>query len=293
MYTPIEILEEFRKEGSYSVRKINITNKSILSTGKDFLVMNSIVVSIANNGWVACVYPDLYRVSSRHWVYFSWNAKLLSNKYDQVKIKKGKLVIQEGEIKTGLLLLEFISLMKQPVDNYSFENYDKSCNIMRQLGWGKILNYPFYPHNTEEGLELYSLYGPVIFKDTNYVPIKLTASNVYYFPEATNYLTDEEIERINRDKFISVGNEGVKLVVEHEKYRYIDIIIKSFIKIIGVRYQKNWDVIDSEAFIRDPLYSPKASSMNHLIPDYTDAHTMKNNIGAVQYKKTHVGGNNG
>lgn len=293
MFTPIEILEDFRKKGNYNIKKIEITNSDILSTENDFLLMNSIIISVANNGWVATIYPDLYRMSSKNWVTFSWNCNLLVNKYDQFLMKNGKLVAREGKINIGLLLLEFISLMQYPIKDENYKNYINSCNMMKQLGWGKILSYPFYPYSTAEGLELHSVYGPIVFKDTKYVPIKLTTSNVYYFLDATGYLTDDEIKHIRQDKYISIGENGIKVVVENEKYRHIDVIAQSLLKIIGVRYQKNWNIINSGTTIKNPLYSLKTAPLSHLIPDYSDIHTMRNNVGAIQYKKTHTGGHNG
>ena len=293
MFKTIKILEEFCKKSNYNIKKIEIFNKDILATGKDFLLMDSIVISVANNGWVASIYPDLYRISSKNWVVFSWNSKFLSNKYDQFLIKDGKLIAREGKIETGLLLLEFMSLMQYPIKDDSYKEYMNSCDMMSQLGWKKILKYPFYPSNTENGLELYTIYGPIVFKNTKYVPIKLTVSNVYYFPEALHYLSDEEIQKISQNKYISVEESGIKVVVENEKYRHVDIIAQSLLKVIGVRYQKNWNVINSGTTIKNPLYSLKSSPLSHLMPDYSDIHTMENNIGAIQYKKTHTGGSNG
>lgn len=288
MYNPIEILEDFRKKGTYNIRKIDIINDTMLSTGKDFLLMHTIVISIANNGWVASIYPDLYRVSSKKWTYFSWASNIIAGKYDQAIIKQGKLVVQEGEVNPGLILLEFISFMEFPVDNESFQSYTYACNMLYQLGWGKILNYPFYPINTQDGIELYSLYGPIIFNDTPYAPIKLTASNIYYFPQALDYLTEDEVKELEKDKYISINDGTIKIVVEDEKYRYIDTIIKSLLKIIGIRYGKNWIVIDNPISKKDPLYSSKISYFNHIIPDYNDVHTMRKNVGAIQYKKTRM-----
>lgn len=293
MFNTVEILEEFCKKGKYNLKKIEVINEEILSTGKDFLLMNSIVISVANNGWVASIYPDLQRIPSEKWVLFSWNMTLLDKGYKQVKTKNNKLVVQTGEIETSLLLLEFISLMHHPVENREYKNYLFSCNMTKQLGWGKILNYPIYPHNTDSGLELYSIYGPIIFKDTKYVPIKLITSNIYYFPDAQDYLTENEIKEIQEDKYVLIDEKGIKIVVEDEKYRHIDIIIKSLLKVIGIRYRKNWNIINSSELKKDPLYSLKISSVSHLMPDYSDIHTMRNNTGALQYKKTHTGGNNG
>lgn len=293
MFETIKILEEFYEKSNYNIKKIEIFNKDILATGKDFLLMDSIVISVANNGWVASIYPDLYRISSKNWVVFSWNSKFLSNKYDQFLIKDGKLIAREGKTETGLLLLEFMSLMQYPIRDDSYEEYMNSCDMMSQLGWKKILKYPFYPNNTENGLELYTIYGPIVFKNTKYVPIKLAVSNVYYFPEALHYLSDEEIQKISQNKYVSVEENGIKVVVENEKYRHVDIIAQSLLKVIGVRYQKNWNVINSGTTIKNPLYSLKSSPLSHLMPDYSDVHTMENNIGAIQYKKTHTGGSNG
>lgn len=292
MLNTIEILEEFCKKGKYNLKKIEVINEEILFTGKDFLLMNSIVISVANNGWVASIYPDFQRIPSEKWVLFFLNINLFSNRYEQVKIKNNKLVVKEGEVKTNLLLLEFISLMHDPIENREYKNYVSSCNMTKQLGWGKILNYPIYPHNTDNGLELYSIYGPVVFKDTKYVPIKLIASNIYYFPDAQDYLSENEIREVQKDRYISIDDKGIKVVVADEKYRHIDVIIRSLLKIIGIRYRKNWNIINSSEFKKDPLYSRKISSVSHLMPDYSDVHTMRNNSGALQYKKTHTGGNN-
>lgn len=293
MFSTVEILEEFCKKGKYNLKKIEVINEEILSTGKDFLLMNSIVISVANNGWVASIYPDFQKIPSEKWVFFSWNITLFNNRYEQAKTKNNKLIVQEGEVETNLLLLEFISLMHYPVENIEYKNYISSCNMAKQLGWGKILNYPIYPHNTDNGLELYSIYGPIVFKDTKYAPIKLITSNVYYFPDAQEYLSEDEISDIQGDNYISINENGIKVVVEDEEYRHIDVIIRSLLKIIGIRYRKNWNIINSSELKKDPLYSRKISSVSHLMPDYSDIHTMRNNSGALQYKKTHTGGDHG
>lgn len=281
----LDALEALGGSSSYSVERITVTSSNILHTGRDFLLSGGVVISVANDGWFASIYPDLHKTSSQTWAFFVFAAHHL-NKYDQVKYSENRIIVKNGSIDPKEILLEFVSLMQIPVPSDKFKNYQQARNLVSQLGWSPLMSYPFHPVLDTNGIKLYSVYGQVIFRDSEYLPMKIAVSNLYIFPDIHKFVTDNEMQNLGKDPFISVSESGLKLVVEKGNYTSILSIISSMKKVIGLRYGNRWKKTYPSVADRSlPYHSKKLHDFDQLLVDYTDAHTMQHGQGVLRYKK--------
>lgn len=193
---------------------IDIDNTIPVELGdSNYLINDSIIVSITGNRWTLSLYPEFFAVSLNQWCAFLSLCRDIASHYDYQSHHCGlSLTSTDGDSDVAYIMSY---LLLPPKDSAIYIHYNTMKKYLELIMGSSIITksisvLPYAISTTPLSVGLNSMYGPILVNHKKeLLPLSDKGISSVSFPEARKVLTDKECDYLQSLNTCWIDNYGV------------------------------------------------------------------------------------